>query len=86
MRVTFGCLAFSQRAAPSIPLSQDEAVKMMKIGGTATNITLNPLNAIRSAATSALRSGLVRLVRIQTRLESSNPCCAQAVEQNRPTE
>lgn len=34
---------------------KDEAVKMMKIGGTTTNIALNPLNAIRSAATSALR-------------------------------
>ena len=34
---------------------KDEAVKMMKIGGTSTNIVLNPLNAIRSAATSALR-------------------------------
>ena len=39
-----------------LPLSRkDEAVKMMKIGGTTTNIALNPLNAIRSAATSALR-------------------------------
>ena len=27
----------------------------MKIGGTETNIVLNPLNAIRSAATHALR-------------------------------
>ena len=31
---------------------------MMKIGGTSTNIVLNPLNAIRSAATSALRGSL----------------------------
>ena len=30
-------------------------MKMMKIGGKETNIVLNPLNAIRSAATSALR-------------------------------
>ncbi|CAJ1374471.1 unnamed protein product [Effrenium voratum] len=34
---------------------KDEAVKKMKIGGAETNIVLNPLNAIRSAATSALR-------------------------------
>ncbi|CAE7206400.1 rhp16 [Symbiodinium sp. CCMP2592] len=34
---------------------KDEAVKKMKIGGTETNIVLNPLNAIRSAATQALR-------------------------------
>lgn len=36
-------------------LCKDEAVKKMKIGGAETNIVLNPLNAIRSAATSALR-------------------------------
>jgi len=34
---------------------KDEAVKKMKIGGTETSIVLNPLNAIRSAATHALR-------------------------------
>ena len=36
-------------------MREDEAVKKMKIGGTETNIVLNPLNAIRSAATQALR-------------------------------
>ncbi|CAK9058095.1 unnamed protein product, partial [Durusdinium trenchii] len=45
---------------------KDEAVKMMKIGGTATNITLNPLNAIRSAATSALRRRAKSTNRVST--------------------
>ena len=33
----------------------------MKIGGTETNIVLNPLNAIRSVSTAALRARLTTL-------------------------
>ncbi|CAE7538697.1 RAD16 [Symbiodinium natans] len=40
---------------------KDEAVKKMKIGGTETNIVLNPLNAIRSVSTAALRARLTTL-------------------------
>eukprot|EP00930_Biecheleria_cincta_P033330 TRINITY_DN23096_c0_g1_i1.p1 TRINITY_DN23096_c0_g1~~TRINITY_DN23096_c0_g1_i1.p1 ORF type:complete len:1439 (-),score=300.93 TRINITY_DN23096_c0_g1_i1:174-4490(-) len=39
---------------------KSEAVKKMKIGGTETDIVLNPLNAIRAAATQAFRKHSVR--------------------------
>eukprot|EP00931_Biecheleriopsis_adriatica_P070732 TRINITY_DN4451_c0_g1_i1.p1 TRINITY_DN4451_c0_g1~~TRINITY_DN4451_c0_g1_i1.p1 ORF type:complete len:1343 (-),score=281.39 TRINITY_DN4451_c0_g1_i1:181-4209(-) len=63
---------------------KSEAVKKMKIGGTETEIVLNPLNAIRSAATQALRRRAVGKRPEQASVGSSDDKVTGATEASTP--